>query len=61
MSSLLWVSTGPGYGKSVLSRALIDDHQLSTNVTTSTVCHFFFKDGDERRIYSANALCAILL
>ncbi|KAK3334654.1 hypothetical protein B0H65DRAFT_561698 [Neurospora tetraspora] len=59
-SSLLWVSAGPGCGKSVLSRALIDDHRLSTNVTTSTVCYFFFKDGDERRMHSTNALCAIL-
>jgi len=59
-SSLLWVSAGPGCGKSVLSRALVDEHRLSTSVTTSTVCHFFFKDGDERRMYSTNALCAIL-
>lgn len=59
-SSLLWVSAGPGCGKSVLSRALVDEHLLSTNVTTSTVCYFFFKDGDERRMYSTNALCAIL-
>ncbi|KAB5572192.1 ankyrin repeat-containing domain protein [Coniochaeta sp. 2T2.1] len=59
-SSLLWVSAGPGCGKSVLSRALIDEHRLSTKVTTSTVCHFFFKDGDDRRMYSTNALCAIL-
>ncbi|KAB5566911.1 hypothetical protein GE09DRAFT_1284618 [Coniochaeta sp. 2T2.1] len=59
-SSLLWVSAGPGCGKSVLSRALVDDHRLSTNITTSTVCHFFFKDGDERRMHSTNALCAIL-
>jgi ankyrin repeat domain-containing protein 50 len=60
ISSLLWVSAGPGCGKSVLSRALIDERRLSTNVTTSTVCHFFFKDGDERRMYNTNALCAIL-
>ncbi|KAB5569898.1 hypothetical protein GE09DRAFT_1217350 [Coniochaeta sp. 2T2.1] len=59
-SSLLWVSAGPGCGKSVLSRALIDDHRLSTKVATSTVCHFFFRDGDESRRYSTNALCAIL-
>ncbi|KAH8654691.1 ankyrin repeat-containing domain protein [Ilyonectria robusta] len=58
-SSLLWVSAGPGCGKSVLSRALIDE-RLSTNVATSTVCYFFFKDGDERRMHSADALCAIL-
>ncbi|KAL7937040.1 ankyrin repeat-containing domain protein [Trichoderma chlorosporum] len=59
-SSLLWVSAGPGCGKSVLSRALIDERRLSTNVTTSTVCYFFFKDGDESRMYAHNALCAIL-
>ena len=59
-SSLLWVSAGPGCGKSVLSRALVDERRLSTNVTTSTVCYFFFKDGDERRVHSTNALCAIL-
>ncbi|KAM0517462.1 hypothetical protein ACHAPE_004994 [Trichoderma viride] len=55
-SSLLWVSAGPGCGKSVLSRALIDEQRLSTHVTTSTVCHFFFKDGDQRRMSSTNAL-----
>ncbi|KAB8234140.1 uncharacterized protein BDW43DRAFT_64210 [Aspergillus alliaceus] len=59
-SSLLWVSAGPGCGKSVLSRALVDERRLSTNVTTSAVCYFFFKDGDERRMYATNALCAIL-
>jgi hypothetical protein len=60
VSSLLWVSAGPGCGKSVLSRSLIDEGRLSTNVTTSTVCHFFFKDGEEGRMESTNALCAIL-
>ncbi|KAF7179589.1 hypothetical protein CNMCM7691_008637 [Aspergillus felis] len=59
-SGLLWVSAGPGCGKSVLSRALVDERRLSTNVTTSTICYFFFKDGDERRMYATNALCAIL-
>lgn len=60
ISSLLWVSAGPGCGKSVLSRALIDEQRLSTHVTTSTICHFFFKDGDTRRMNSVNALSAIL-
>ncbi|KAL7814593.1 hypothetical protein V8C44DRAFT_363537 [Trichoderma aethiopicum] len=59
-SRLLWVSADPGCGKSVLSRALIDERRLSTKVTTSTVCYFFFKDGDESRMYAHNALCAIL-
>ncbi|KAF7556997.1 hypothetical protein G7Z17_g998 [Cylindrodendrum hubeiense] len=58
-SSLLWVSAGPGCGKSVLSRALVDERRLSTNIT-STICYFFFKDGDERRNRSNHALCAIL-
>jgi ankyrin repeat domain-containing protein 50 len=59
-SSLLCVSAGPGCGKSVLSRALIDERRLSTTVTTSAICYFFFKDGDERRITSTDALCAML-
>lgn len=59
-SKFLWVSAGPGCGKSVLSRYLIDDHQLSTSVTTSIVCYFFFKDGIEGRMDATNALSAIL-
>ena len=59
-SNLLWVSAGPGCGKSVLSRALIDERRLSTSVTTSTVCYFFFKDGYQGRMDATNALCAIL-
>jgi hypothetical protein len=74
-SSLLWVSAGPGYGKSVLLKFLIDDEQLATCVTTitvmpssieatvsrePTVCFFFFKDLVEDCMNSTNALCAIL-
>jgi ankyrin repeat protein len=59
-SSLLWISADPGCGKSVLSRALIDENRLSTNITTSTICYFFFKDGDERRMSATDALCALL-
>ncbi|KAI0413476.1 hypothetical protein F5X98DRAFT_390791 [Xylaria grammica] len=58
-SSFLWVSAGPGCGKSVLSRSLIDEGQLSTS-DTSIVCYYFFKDGDETRQRSANAISAIL-
>ncbi|KAI8944609.1 hypothetical protein F4801DRAFT_585248 [Xylaria longipes] len=46
--------------RSVLSRSLIDEWQLSTSAATSVVCYFFFKDGDDRRERSANALSAIL-
>ncbi|KAJ4863764.1 ankyrin repeats (3 copies) domain-containing protein [Trichoderma breve] len=60
VSSLLFVSADPGWGKSVLSRSLIDERRLSTNATTSIVCHFFFKDGDDSRMHPHNALSAIL-
>ena len=59
-SELLWVSVGPGCGKSVLSRALVDERRVCTDVMASTVCYFFFKDGQEKRMHGANALCAIL-
>ena len=59
-SRLLWVSAGPGCGKSVLSRSLIDERRVTTNALNSTVCYFFFKDGQEQRMSGANALSAIL-
>jgi hypothetical protein len=59
-SGLLWVSAGPGCGKSVLSRMLIDENRLSTHVTTSTVCYFFFKAGDSRRTHCTDALSSVL-
>lgn len=36
-SSLFWISAGPGCGKSVLSRALIDGGHLRSNISTITV------------------------
>lgn len=59
-SGLLFLFAGPGCGKSVLTRSLIDDWQLTTSATTSMVCHFFFKDSDAKRIHSHDALAAIL-
>ncbi|KAF9878907.1 nacht and ankyrin domain protein [Colletotrichum karsti] len=59
-SGIIWVSAGPGCGKSVLARSLIDENMLSTNPEKATVCHFFFKDGQERRTSSSDALSAIL-
>lgn len=49
-SRLLWVSAGPGCGKSVLSRSLIDDRRVYTSVMTSIVCYFFFKNNQEQRM-----------
>lgn len=59
-SSLLWVSAGPGCGKSVLSRSLIDERRICSTTMTSTICYFFFKDGQEQRTRGAKALSAIL-
>ena len=72
-SSLLWVSAGPGRGKSVLSKCLIDEDQLAITTVTitpsssepatsrqSTICYFFFKDGGDGRMDSTQALCALL-
>ncbi|KAK2764748.1 hypothetical protein CKAH01_04913 [Colletotrichum kahawae] len=61
-SSLLWISARPGYGKSVLSRALIDSKLLKSpaRAATSSVCYFFFKDGDEKRTRACDAIAAIL-
>ncbi|KAF4856074.1 Vegetative incompatibility protein HET-E-1 [Colletotrichum siamense] len=59
-SSVIWVSAGPGCGKSVLARALIDDGQLSTNPANTIVCYFFFKDGYDRRVNSHDALSSVL-
>ncbi|KND86748.1 Kinase D-interacting substrate [Tolypocladium ophioglossoides CBS 100239] len=59
-STVLWVSAGPGCGKSVLSRALIDEHRLSTSLTASTICYFFFKDDDKQRTGHTDALRAIV-
>ena len=59
-SRLLWVSAGPGCGKSVLARALIDERRVCTNMLGSTVCYFFFMDGQEQRSRGTDALSAIL-
>jgi len=59
-SALLWVSADPGCGKSVLARCLVDEHFLSKTTTTSTICYFFFKDGQDGRNESHHAIAALL-
>ena len=60
MTSLLWVSGGPGCGKTVLSKVLIDEKLVTDNVLTSTVCYFFFNAGQKRKELAADALSDIL-
>lgn len=58
-SRILWVSAGPGCGKSVLSRCLIDERHVCPSARASTICYFFFRDGQAEREKGANALKAI--
>jgi hypothetical protein len=57
-NDLLWISADPGCGKSVLSKALVDEELLS-GANGNTVCYFFFKDNDEQNSL-ATGLCALL-
>ena len=59
-ASLLWVSADPGCGKSVLSRALVDEGFLKFNTGATSICYYFFKDDDSNRQDGAKAICAIL-
>ena len=58
-SCLLWLSAGPGCGKSVLSRCLVDEDIVDRSLSTSIVCYFFFKDGQKGQMTAANAMSAI--
>ena len=61
--NLLLVSADPGCGKSVLSRALVDERLVTSDeptATTDVICYFFFKDDDTDRRSAAAALCALL-
>jgi hypothetical protein len=59
-SSILWVSAGPGCGKSVLSKLLVDRFQPAYAKESHTICYFFFKDVSDKRRSIASALRAIL-
>jgi hypothetical protein len=60
-SSLLWVSADPGCGKSVLASYLVDKlRSKSQSELPATVCHFFFKDDNEKQNSATFALCALL-
>ena len=59
-ANLLLVTADPGCGKSVLSRAMIDEALHSPDTRSPVVCYFFFKEDDVERKNGANALCALL-
>jgi hypothetical protein len=59
-SRLLWVTADPGCGKSVLSKALVDERLLESTPNDTTICYFFFKDTSDEQRSSASALSAML-
>ena len=59
-ASMLLITAGPGCGKSVLSRALIDECHVTNLLMTSTTCYFFFKDGLSGQQTGTDMLKAIL-
>ncbi|MCJ1327108.1 hypothetical protein MMC10_003774 [Thelotrema lepadinum] len=56
-SSMLLLTAGPGCGKSVLAKYLVDDHKVSPSMLTSTVCYTFFK---QNQVSATDALRAVL-
>ncbi|KAL3495324.1 ankyrin repeat-containing domain protein [Aspergillus germanicus] len=58
LSSLLWISADPGFGKSVLAKYLVDHVVPTTN--RRTTCYFFFKADSSDQGSAANAMCALL-
>jgi hypothetical protein len=59
-SELLLLSAGPGCGKSVLARSLINYDLLTPSYPHRTISYFFFKDDNNAQNNAKNALCAIL-
>lgn len=58
-SGLLWVSADPGCGKSVKSKALVEE-QLVTTDSDTIVCYYFFKDISSEQRSSNEAIAAFL-
>lgn len=56
--NLLWISAGPGCGKSVLARCVIDE-DLPSN-TSRHVLFYFFKDTGTEQRSAASAIASIL-
>lgn len=59
-SCLLWVTADPGCGKSVLSKTLVDERLLDSELGEMTICYFFFKDTSDEQRSSTQALAALL-
>lgn len=58
-SGLLWISADPGCGKSVLSKAFVDERLVSISPAT-IICHFFFKDISPEQRNPKKAVAALI-
>ena len=58
VTDLLWVSADPGYGKSVLAKALIDERLVSFQSGIGSLC--FLKDEEAARQEISTAVSAML-
>jgi len=56
---VICLSADPGCGKSVLSRALIDERLVTDSAERVTLCYFFFNDNEEQSS-ATTALCALI-
>ncbi|PQE05542.1 ankyrin repeat-containing protein [Rutstroemia sp. NJR-2017a BBW] len=59
-SRLLWLTADPGCGKSVLSKALVDERLIEKEGSNTTICYYFFKDTSASQRSPVNALSALL-
>ncbi|KAL9100922.1 MAG: hypothetical protein Q9163_003758 [Psora crenata] len=59
---LLWISAGPGCGKSVLARCIIDEdlRKAYQNNSSKRVIYYFFKDTSPEQRSAARAISTIL-
>ena len=58
-SSVLWLAAGPGFGKSVLLKSLIDG-ELESSAASATTCYFFFRDDSTENRSATKCLSALL-
>jgi len=56
-NALLWLTADPGCGKTVISKALVQEKLANTG--NATICYYFFKDNEDQNS-ATTALCALL-
>lgn len=61
-SAVLWISSNPGCGKSVLAKYLIAHLQsnMENDSSKTNLCYFFFKEGLEEQDNASSAVSALL-